>query len=718
MLRPERMSRVSVTAAKRVQSEVIETIHDLGLLHVTEYDDSWDGFEPGDPVDGADRKAERLVTVRALESILDVDEDDVGRTDRLLTEEDLDERLEEIRTEVNELDERRDDITDRLRSVEEELEMLEPFVHLGIDLDLLRGYDSLAVQVGHGDDEEIRQALTENDVSSFEIFANERIVGIFAQTDLDSLQEALVDAPFTALEIPEGEGDPQHYRDELRHERERHESELETVENELEDLKLEVADFLLAAEETLAIDLQKREAPLSFATTENAFIAEGWIPTDRYEDLVDALETSVGDHVEIQELERASYDRDGHPHDHEPVQHEEGAVTDGGTVTTGTDEPPVVQQNPSPAKPFELLTNVIGRPLYWEFDPTLILLLTFPLMFGFMIGDLGYGILYVLIGAGIIRSFDSPGWTALGGIAVWAGAFTILFGILYGEIFGLHVLGDVVWGGHPPIHKGLQPAYIEYAELWLVISIIAGLAHVSFGYVLGFIKEAAHSVRHAVMEYGAWLLMVVGFWSFIFSAVGGDMKPSFLVGADAALNGNPIPLGFAGFGETIGMIGIAVFALGLIMIAIADFVEAIEAIFLKVLVDGLSYTRIAAVLLAKAGMAFTINLLFFGVYATGHGGDVEWHFALNTMPSVGSMYHGHEVTSQLFPGLMHMGIAGLLAGLVVLVVGHALVLALGVTSAGLQAVRLEYVEFFQKFYEGGGDEYDPFGYTRRFTAEE
>jgi V/A-type H+-transporting ATPase subunit I len=170
--------------------------------------------------------------------------------------------------------------------------------------------------------------------------------------------------------------------------------------------------------------------------------------------------------------------------------------------------------------------------------------------------------------------------------------------------------------------------------------------------------------------------------------------------------------------SVVGLGGLGVFALGLVLLVVTEPIEGVE--FLNVLVNVLSYTRLAAVLLAKAGMAFVVNLLFFGVYVDSKGG---WHFGIDGMPTIPAgqetvMYHGYEVTEIMFGGLMHGGIAALVAGVLILVVGHILVLTLGITSAGLQAVRLEYVEFFGKFYEGGGRAYVPFGYDRQYTTED
>ncbi|RBI63057.1 V-type ATP synthase subunit I [halophilic archaeon] len=724
MLRPERMSKVSVTGSRMVMDDVIEAIHDLNLVHLSNYDDSWEGFEPGNPIEGADEASDKLVTVRSIESILDVEDEDAGRS-RIVTDDALEEELADVRTRVNELDDRRSDLEGELREVEERIDAMEPFADLGIDLDLLSGYDSLQVAVGEGDADDVREHLADHeDVREFELFTDDGTVAVFAypteDADADVLDEALVGVDFAAYEIPDASGTPEDHVDELRHERQQLESKLHDAENELEDIKLDAADFLLAAEEKLSIEVQKAEAPLQFATTDNAFVAEGWIPTERYGDLERALTDAVDDHVDVEELERADYEE--HGGHHAPVEQagDTGVAADGGTATIDDDQPPVVQDNPGPVKPFELLVETINRPKYFEFDPTVILFLTFPLFFGFMIGDLGYGLLYMGLGYWLYSSFDSAAFKSLGGIAVWAGAFTALFGVLYGEIFGLHVLGEVVWVDGlgmkgPPIHKGLQPAFGDYATAWLVLSLLAGIVHLTIGWTFDFIENLSHGFVDAMQESGSWLMMMFGLWAWIFAGANGS-APGILVGSESVFNGHPFPLGFTGVPEVAGLAGLAAFALGLVLLLSGDPVEGVE--FLNVLVNVLSYTRLGAVLLAKAGMAFVVNLLFFGVYVTGHGEHAEWHFAISHMPHEGAMVHGHEVTSIMFPGMIHSGAAGVLVGLLILVLGHALVLALGVTSAGLQAVRLEYVEFFGKFYEGGGERYDPFGYERTYTTQD
>ncbi|WP_276273064.1 V-type ATP synthase subunit I [Haloarcula litorea] len=738
MLRPEKMCRVSVTGSKRVMDDTIEAVHGLDMLHVTEYDGSWDGFEPGDPVEGADEAADKLVTVRSLQSILGVDEDDAGSS-QLVPDDALDGKLEEIRREVTELEDRRNELEAELRDVEERIDTMEPFVTLGIDLDLLRDYDTLSVAVGEGDAGDVRDAVVDADLAPFEVFSEDGVVAVFARADESDLQDALVGADFSALEVPDGEGEPTEYLEELRHEKQQLESKLDTVEDELDDLRLDYDEFLLAAEEQLAIEVQKAEAPLSFATTANAFVAEGWIPNDRYTEFKETVTEAVGAAIDIDRTEVAEYDDEGHVHSREEIDsgaqdHDTGdvtvgdteaddsqeAVADGGVVTMSADDPPVIQDNPRGVKPFEDLVEVVNRPKYGEFDPTVAFFLTFPAFYGFMIGDLGYGILYFLAGYGLYTGVDSDVLKSLGGVAMWAGGFTALFGILYGEIFGLHTVGEVLFNGKPPMHKGLQPTYANYALAWLTLSLLAGMVHLAAGWIFDFVENLGHGLWDAITESGSWLLMLFGLWGWVFSGANGA-APNFLYTAEEGVfAGNPYAWGFAGVPAfnlfEIPVIGapfsawLLPFFAGLVLLGLADIIEVVE--FLNVLVNVLSYTRLAAVLLAKAGMAFVVNLLFFGAYTH----DGEFHFLIGHGPEWAIAEYGQEAV--MFPGLMHSGIAGVVGGLLVLVLGHVLVLVLGVTSAGLQGVRLEYVEFFGKFFEGGGKAYNPFGYERNYTTDD
>ncbi|MDL0135866.1 V-type ATP synthase subunit I [Halobacterium salinarum] len=720
MLRPEQMSKVSVAGSTHVLTPVIEAVHDAELVHLSDYDGGIDGFDNGDPMTGADEAAEKLVTVRSLKSLLDVSEGDAGPT-RIVTDDALDTELESIRVEATDLDDRRSELTDDLRAVTERIDAAEPFADLGIDLDLLSGYDSLQVAVGTGDQSAIDAALAASErVTAFETFSGTETIGVFAHSADDAaLDDALVGVPFTRLEVPDADGSPEQYVSELRERRDTIQAEIEDVDDELAAFRDEHAGFLLAAEERLAIDVQKSEAPLQFASTSHAFVAEGWLPTSEYDAFTDAIESAVGDHVLVEELERADYEPTGHDQ-HVPADDGADAATDGGTTASfdETDSPPVIQDNPGPVSSFESLTEVINRPQYTEIDPTVVLFLTFPAFYGFMIGDLGYGILYALLGFWLSRSFDSEMISKLGGVAMWAGGFTALFGVLYGEVFGLHLVTEYLWHGalglaDAPLKKGLHVS--AFAELWLAASLVFGIAHLAIGYVFGFVNESrSHGLKDAALESGGQLLLMAGVGVWLFSThmqSGGGPRPELLYSVVAL---PPI----------VGKAGLAAAVVGLVLVTLGEGAAGFLESPTYALVNTVSYTRIAAVLLAKAGMAYVVNLLVFGAYETHleHPETIDYMFGLFSTTIEHEthfmLFSGEAHGEVLFPGLMHMGAAGILIGVLVLLVGHALVLALGVTSAGLQALRLEYVEFFNKFYEGGGEKYNPFGYTRNYTTED
>lgn len=710
MLRPKRMSRVSITGSKQTLEDVIEAIHDLQLVHLIEYDGSWNGFDPGDPIQGADEAASDLVTVRSIQSILDVPAEELDTVPEVSSEE-IETQLPGIREQVTTLDDRRRDLRDDIREISDKIETVEPFTDFPVSLDLLSGYENLEVVVGDGDMEAVSQALDEADeVEAFDVMGSDSLFSVFVYPKEVDIDDLLVGVNFTAQEIPEATGTASESIEKLEAESTEREAELRGVEEELEELRRDYSGFLIAAEEKLAIDVQKREAPLTFATTENAFIAEGWLPTEKIDVLDSHLEGSVGEHVDVEELERAKYDSDGHPHGHEEIDETstgEQVATDGsghaervdGDLAMSTDNPPVIQDNPKVSEPFQLLVNTINRPRYSEVDPTLIVFLTFPFAFGFMIGDMGYGLLYMLMGWALYR-VNNAAIKSLGIIAVWSGAFTFLFGYLYDDFFGIHV-ADL--GIHFPLagtlNKGLHVE--EFALLWVAVSVLFGILHLSVGYILGFINDLNHGVKEAALENISWFLALNGFFVWVFSVHLQDNKPEFILGSDSVL---ATFTGFAGFPEPVGLAGLAVAGVGVVMLFAGE--GGVGLVELpSILANSLSYLRIVAVLLAKGGMAFAVNLLVFGAYAD-HG-HVVFNLPTNDVT-------GYE---QQFVGLIHIDplIVGLPLAILVFVLGHILVLLLGITAAGIQMVRLEYVEFFGKFYEGGGSKYQPFGQQRTST---
>ena len=207
----------------------------------------------------------------------------------------------------------------------------------------------------------------------------------------------------------------------------------------------------------LAIDAEDR-----VAATTRAFILEGWLPAAEVPEVTRILATVVGPQIAIELL--------GHDEWH-------------------GDEAPVVLANPRLFAPFEVLTSQLPLPRYGTIDPTPFVAVFFPMLFGIVVGDVGYGIAIAVLA--VILRLASKRTHALAKIAGALALFTIIFGFLFGEF-----LGDLgtVWFGMRPIWFDRRVAVLGF----LALAIALGLVHLVLGLVIAAINRWRRDKREAI----------------------------------------------------------------------------------------------------------------------------------------------------------------------------------------------------------------------------
>jgi V/A-type H+-transporting ATPase subunit I len=229
-------------------------------------------------------------------------------------------------------------------------------------------------------------------------------------------------------------------------------------------------------------------------------------------------------------------------------------------------------------------------------------------------------------------------------------------------------------GGHGP----------NIPEL-MVLSIWIGILHITLGRLLSMYNHAKQDHGHhrtlAVMANFGWLAVMWGIIMAIWSAAAVPLMP------DLSVLPAIVTLPVIGFGLNLAtIIGGALVLVGVILIARESVLEVIE---LPTIVSHvLSYARIVAVGLSSVAIAMVVNFMSIGMFI-----------------------------NPALENLSIIGIVMILVGVVVFVLGHTLNVALGILGGGLHSIRLHYVEFFTKFYKGGGIKYIPFGMKRRFTED-
>lgn len=321
------------------------------------------------------------------------------------------------------------------------------------------------------------------------------------------------------------------------------------------------------------------------------------------------------------------------------------------------EEVPVLLENKSFFQPTEAITEMYSLPSYWGFDPTSIYSLFYIIFFGMMFSDAGYGLL-LAIGCGVIlKKFDLEGTTfKMIKLFFYCGISTTVWGVLFGGFFG-----DLI-GVFSNTFLGKQIAFnavwfnpLEDPMKLLIFSLILGVIHLFIGMgIQAFMQIKDGKFVDAVCDEGFWYLTILGLCAWLCGSAAFDSAVLSTAGMWMSIAG-AIGLLIAGGRGRKGI--------GKIVGGFSNLYNITSWIS-----DILSYARLLALGLATGVIAQVVN-------------------------TMGSLFGG--------------GIAGLILFLLIFAVGHAVNFAINLLGAFIHSARLQYVEFFGKFYVDGGEPFDP-----------
>lgn len=718
-LRPEPMQRALIVASKGYQPSVIEALHNLRAAHFIDFNEQKEGefseFKMGRPLPQGEGASARLVRVRALLRHLGLEG---SHTDATVGVRDLEARLDAsldaVEGDVTRAVESREHVRSSLHEGRELEAKLTPLASLPLKLEDLAGYDTLEVFVGRAD-VEFREGLPRASADHLLVPGEGTLFALFVpKARAAEVTDLLYRHGYAEVEVPEGKGSPAEKIREIQGERATLEQRLQKADAELARLAAEHKDFLLAAEEHLGIQVEKAEAPLAFATSENAFVVDTWIPMSSVAAVESAVKKATKDNVYFARLETS--DDVGHAHAHDA---HDGGLDEGygghppAPAPAPVMLPPTKYENGGYAKRYEWFTNLFSTPRYNEIDPTAIFAVVFPVFFGFMVGDLGLGLIMVAIGALLAAKLKRvDGMVQLGTAIMVAGIIAAaLGGFVFKDAFGIPLgvneelehhaaeglaagtaltchdiyshAKEATWscmfrGAHAEVHHEAWSDPILYkvtdVPSMLLLSIVAGLVHLLVGLMFGIRNEWSHGGKHLAAKFG-YLILLLAFFPAAAALLRSDMFAGYVGEHPHTAIAPHLPF-TANQAFMVTGVGVLV---GAIILGWAEGVGGIleiPSMFGAIM----SYLRLGAVAIAKGAMAIAFN------------------------------------SFTLVPALLAGGGIAVVLGLIGFVIAQLVLLVLGLLSGGIQALRLNFVEFFTKFYKGGGTAYAPFGRERRYTA--
>ena len=329
--------------------------------------------------------------------------------------------------------------------------------------------------------------------------------------------------------------------------------------------------------------------------------------------------------------------------------------------------PPTKMKNPGLFRPFEMYVEMYGLPSYNELDPTILIGITYSILFGFMFGDAGQG-LCLLIGGYLLYRFKK---VRLAGIISCCGVFSTIFGFLFGSIFGFEDIIEAVW--LRPQEAMVDLPFIGRLNTVFVVAVAIGMGIILMCMVLNIINSVrSHDTEKIYFDTNG----VAGFVFYL----------ALTAVLALYMTGNALP-------ATVILV-----VMFLIPLIIMFFKEPLTAIVEK------KSERI------EGGLGMFITQGIFELF------EVLLSYFSNTLSfvRVGAFAVSHAAMMQVV--LMLAGAeAGGNTNWAVVIGGNLFVCAMEGLIVGIQVLRLEYYEMFSRFYKGSGRAFDP--YTKTQTTK-
>ena len=666
MLFPREMSELELIVPSKDLLAVTKVLSGYGVFHQT--DSNYPGVASGSANTWQETAGQYSSLERRIQTVmqsLNIDEGQPPSADyeAMVDVDKLRASVEQIEAQVRSTSDELSEHRKRLEQLETILRQLEPVEDVDIDISSLRDsrymYSVLGLMPSANLDRlQTSLARVPHVFLTLRNDPGRPVVWLAGpKSNSDVLERAARSAYLDPLQLPtDYQGTPGDIIKSIRNTIESTQRRIGELQEDLNRLgrerQKELRDLLWQAHTSRVLS----DAIVRYGQLKHTYVVTGWVPTDSLEELTRRLRQASPE-ILIENLPTSR--------------------------TSHNSNVPVALFNNRYLRPFQMLVNTYARPRYGEIDPSILIAITFPILYGAMFGDLGQGLVLFTAGLLMHNKVIMKGMSGLGLLIAYCGFFAAVFGVLYGSFFGFEGEHFTETFGFEFTPLWLSPIHDILRVLGLAIDV--GIVLLIIGYLLGIYGHwRARDWGHMVFGHNG---LVAFLFYLCFLALLGNFLGSTPIAPQVAVAIGSLPLPFPILALVFGLMimfsevlihwmeghrpliegrGIG----GFIMYLVQAFMDWFEVVISQ-LSNTLSYVRVGAFAVAHGGL----SLAFFRLAELVGGGE-----------------HG--------PGYWIM-----------LIVGNIFFITLEALIVGIQTMRLHYYEFLGKFFTGGGLRFEPLAVT-------